>query len=150
MKRFKSKLNEMYDSGIYDDEDEMYNDDYIEPISEPSLDNLEEPYEDEIETEIENEEEDEMLMNDTGYYESRPDWAKGNKEKIKEQDDSNEKKAMDSIKWLIQNDWGKSNEIEGQASERFKALSFNDSDISNKFLDEVNKFTSTLEDKYLK
>ena len=150
MKRFKSKLNEMYDSGIYDDEDEMYNDDYIEPISEPNLDNLEEPYEDEIETEIENEEEDEMLMNDTGYYESRPDWAKGNKEKIKEQDDSNEKKAMDSIKWLIQNDWGKSNEIEGQASERFKALSFNDSDISNKFLDEVNKFTSTLEDKYLK
>ena len=76
--------------------------------------------------------------------------AKKNKEKIKEANGSDEDKAMDSIKWLINNDWGKSNEIEGQASERFKALSFNDSDISNKFLDEVNKFTSTLEDKYLK
>jgi hypothetical protein len=158
MDHYKSKLKEMYDNGIYDDEDEMYmNDDlyaepeeeYIEPDEDMDTDMIYEPEEDEYEY-VDNPEEEEM-MDMGGYYESkRPDWARNNK-KIKEQDEkSEEEKAKESIKWLIDNDWGKSNEIEGQASERFKALSFNDSDISNKFLDEINKFTSSLENKYIK
>ena len=157
MEHYKSKIKEMYDE-IYDNEEDIYNnnitvDEYDtlvdeEPyVEEPYVEEpyVEEPYVDEYNNRTEDEENE--IING-GYYESRPNWAK--KEKIKEQEDSDEKKAMDSIEWLITNDWGKSNEIEGQASERFKALSFNDSDISNKFLDEINKFTTSLKDKYLK
>ena len=68
------------------------------------------------------------------------------KEEINEED----KKAIDSIKWLIDNDWGKDDKNQGIASQMFKGLSFSQEDIANKFMDEVNKFTSTLKDKYLK
>ena len=73
---------------------------------------------------------------EAGMYES--------KKKVVEAEKSDEEKAIESIQWLIDNDWGKNNDVEGQASQRFKALSFNDSDISNKFLDKINKFTSGL------
>jgi len=67
--------------------------------------------------------------------------------KVVEQE-SEEEKAKESIKWLIDNDWGVDNDSQGKASQLFKALSFNNSSVSNKFMDEVNKYTSTLKDKY--
>lgn len=116
----------------YDEDDFIYDDDMGEELSdyeEGYSDGYEAGYSDAI---------DHSSYSDD-YYES-----------VGMKEATDEDKAMDSIKWLIDNDWGKSNDIEGQASERFKALSFNDSDISNKFLDEINKFTSGLKDKYLK
>lgn len=70
------------------------------------------------------------------------------KEKIKEV--SEEEKALDSIKNIIEMDWGKDNDSQGKASQLFKALSFNNSKIANEFMDEINKFTSSLKNKYLK
>ena len=61
-----------------------------------------------------------------------------------------EDKAIDAIKWLIENDWGKDDKSQGTASQMFKGLSFSQEDIANSFMDEVNKFTSSLKDKYLK
>ena len=68
--------------------------------------------------------------------------------------EDNDSKAVDkaesAIKVLVNDDWGKDNDSQGKASELFKALSFNDSDIANEFMDEINKFTSGLKNKYLK
>jgi hypothetical protein len=70
-------------------------------------------------------------------------WSK--EEEIKEEAD----KAIDAIKWLIENDWGKDDKSQGTAAQMFKGLSFSQEDIANKFMDEVNKFTSGLKSKYL-
>jgi hypothetical protein len=60
------------------------------------------------------------------------------------EESNDDAKAIESIKWLIENDWGKDNNSQGQATQRFKGLAFSDSKISNKFMDKINKFTSSL------
>jgi hypothetical protein len=60
-------------------------------------------------------------------------------------EESEEEKAKKAINALISDDWGKSNESQGKAVQLFKALSFNDSDLANKFMDKINKFTSNLD-----
>lgn len=70
--------------------------------------------------------------------------------KIRKEEKSAEEKAKAAIKDLIETDWGKNNDSQGKASELFKALSFNDSDIANKFMDKINKYTTSLKDEFLK
>jgi len=65
------------------------------------------------------------------------------------EEETEEEKAKSAIKAIIETDWGKDNASQGKASELFKALSFNESDIANKFMDEINKFTAGLKSKYL-
>lgn len=69
------------------------------------------------------------------------------KNKLKEE--TEEEKAKKSIEEIIKTDWGKSNESQGKISQIFKALSFNDSTLANSFMDDVNKLTTSLKDKYL-
>jgi flagellar hook-basal body complex protein FliE len=70
------------------------------------------------------------------------DYLVEKKEPLNEADEA--AKAEESIKWLVENDWGKDNETQGKASQLFKALSFNNSKEANDFMDKVNKFTSTI------
>ena len=55
-----------------------------------------------------------------------------------------EDKSLKAIKDLIDTKWSGSNEDQGKAVALLKGLAFSDTDISNKFMKELDKFTSGL------
>ncbi len=59
-------------------------------------------------------------------------------------EDAGEDKSLEAIKDLIDTKWSGSNEDQGKAVALLKGLAFSDTDISNKFMKELDKFTSRL------
>jgi hypothetical protein len=59
-------------------------------------------------------------------------------------EDAEEDKSLEAIKDLIDTKWSGSNEDQGKAVALLKELAFSDTDISNKFMKELDKFTSGL------
>lgn len=67
--------------------------------------------------------------------------------KIKEQNEK--EKAINAIKEIIETSWSGSNEDQGKMVQTMKGLAFNDSKIANDFMNDLDKFTDTLGEKYL-
>jgi hypothetical protein len=72
---------------------------------------------------------------------------KNYKSLFKEQ--SEEEKAKQAIEELIDTNWSASNEDQGKASQLFKALAFNDSNLANNFIKKIDEYTNTLKDEFL-
>lgn len=69
--------------------------------------------------------------------------------RFNEAEKSKEEKAKDAIKAIIETDWGGSNEDQYKNVQLMSGLASNDSDLANKFMDDLNKYTSSLKSKYL-
>ncbi len=65
--------------------------------------------------------------------------------RFREKEATDDKKAKDGIKALIDTDWGGSDKEQGKASEIIKGLSFNDSKIANDFMDDLNQLTDKMD-----
>ena len=59
-------------------------------------------------------------------------------------EDAEEDKSLEAIKDLIDTKWSGSNEEQGKAVALLKGLAFSDTDVSNKFMKELDTFTSGL------
>lgn len=60
-------------------------------------------------------------------------------------EESDEEKTIKAIKDLIDTKWSGSNEEQGRAVSLMKGIAFSDTDVSNKFMKELDKFTSGLD-----
>lgn len=75
-------------------------------------------------------------------------WTKAQKlnESVElEEEKSDEEKAKDAIKGIIEQDWGGSNSDQYAAIQLLSGLSSNNSDIANKFMSDLNKLTDKMD-----
>lgn len=62
-----------------------------------------------------------------------------------EEEKSDEEKAKDAIKGIIEKDWGGNNKDQYGAVQLLSGLSSNNSDIANKFMDDLDKLTNKMD-----
>ncbi len=100
-------------------------------------------YADALDDEYEDMEDDYSI--DAGVYESVKEDSKNKLVEGKLEEKSDDEGAKSGIKAIIDTDWGGSNSEQGKASELIKGLSFNDSDLANKFMSDLNKLTDKMD-----
>ena len=71
-------------------------------------------------------------------------YSEAKKKEVKE-DESDEQKAKDSIKGIIDKDWGGSNEDQYASAQLITGLAGNDSKVANDFMDDLNKLTDKMD-----
>lgn len=86
---------------------------------------------------------DKMGKRYKSHFESNE--SESEKEELEEEKGGNESSAKSAIKELIKTNWGGNNKDQGKAAEMIKGLSFNDSDVANKFMDDLNKLTDKMD-----
>jgi len=136
--RYKSLFDQERKEVNEDFEDEFYQEyeiekdfDDVDTISEPDI-NIPSSIFDSPEIDNVSEFEDDIYQ-----FESAP------KKRVTEQ--TEEEKAKKAIKEIIKTDWGGSNKEQGKAVQLMRGLSFNDSDVANSFMDDLNKLTDKMD-----
>lgn len=66
------------------------------------------------------------------------------KRKLREAEDSEEKKSKDVIKDLVDGNWSGSNEDQASAISKMKGLAMSDTDASNEFMKKIDAATSKM------
>lgn len=150
MKKYEKKLKEYYDND-YMDTDNTYIEDPDLIIDDNIYDGDENDFisDEDFDTKLDDWEAGYSEGYDAGYsdaleHSTEDIYESVEKEKIKEEK-SEEEKAKDAIKGIIEQDWGGSNSDQYAATELISGLASNNSDIANKFMDDLNKLTDNMD-----
>jgi len=130
MKKYEKKLEEFYDDMMDIDNDEFIDD---EDINDEELTDTEYGY---------------KIGYEDGYSDCLDHMGMNESVEIKEEElneESEDDKAKNSIKGIIEKDWGGDNKEQYGAAQLIVGLSGNNSKIANDFMDDLNKLTDKMD-----